>query len=59
MLKRVRTFVASQDYAVVLKDAAPLPVAAKPAGGGSLVMLLGAVAVVVVVAAVVYFVMLR
>jgi hypothetical protein len=59
MLKRIRTFVASQDYAVVLKDAAPLPVAAKPASGGSMMMILGAIAVVAAVAGAVYFFMLH
>jgi hypothetical protein len=59
MLKRIRAFATSQGYAVVLKDAAPMPVAAKPAGGGNMGMIIGAIAVVAVVAGVVYFVMMR
>ncbi len=39
LLKRVRDFVGTQGYAVVLKDPAPTPVAARPArGGGALIV---------------------
>jgi hypothetical protein len=59
MLKRVKDFIALQGYTIVLKDAAPLPVAAKPASGGSAIVILLVLLVTIAAAAGAYFYLLR
>ncbi len=54
-VKRARTFFASQQLAVVLKDAAPVPAAAPRGGANTGLLILGAVMVVAGVAATVFF----
>jgi hypothetical protein len=58
MLKKAQTFMTSQGLSVVVKDAAPMPVAARPGGGGMGKLVVG---LIVFVAALVggYFFMRR
>jgi hypothetical protein len=58
LLGRVRKFAAAQGYAVVLKEAAPTPVQARPAQGGAR-MIAVAVAIALVVAGAAYVLLMH